>query len=149
VFRRFSKIYLTALRVKDKETLAGDERPKLAIEQFEKIFETPSFQQQRSLECAAKTGTQGAASGLSLRGLSGSDPHILYRREKLCGLMVDDVVFDNGPIPYIHIAPNKQRRIKNPQSRRNIPLNPEVLRLSFCASQRRSNLERSIRRRRQ
>lgn len=45
--------------------------------------------------------------------------------------MIDDVIFDNGDIPYIHIAKNERRRIKNAQSQRNIPLHPEVLRLNF------------------
>ena len=53
------------------------------------------------------------------------------RREEFCGLAVDDVILDNGPIPYIHIAPNKIRRIKNKQSVRNSPVHPEVLRLGF------------------
>jgi integrase len=52
------------------------------------------------------------------------------RREETCGLCIDDVVTD-GPIPYIHIRPNEFRRIKNPQSVRNIPLHPELLRLNF------------------
>ncbi len=53
------------------------------------------------------------------------------RREEFCGLTVDDVILDNGPIPYIHIAPNKICRIKNKQSVRNSPLHPDVLRLGF------------------
>lgn len=44
--------------------------------------------------------------------------------------MVDDVVID-GSIPYIHVEANAQRRIKNCQSQRNIPLHLEVLRLNF------------------
>jgi hypothetical protein len=47
--------------------------------------------------------------------------------------MVDDVILDNGDIPYLHIAKKEQRRIKNPQSQRNVPLHPEVLRLNFIA----------------
>jgi len=62
-------------------------------------------------------------------------PMLLYylggRREEFCGLAVDDVILDNGPIPYIHIAPNAIRRIKNAQSVRNAPLPSELLRLGF------------------
>jgi integrase len=62
-------------------------------------------------------------------------PLMLYyqggRREEFCGLAVEDVILDNGPLPYIHIAPNKFRRIKNAQSVRNSPLHPETLRLGF------------------
>jgi len=53
------------------------------------------------------------------------------RREEFCGLSPEDVIVDNGPIPYIHLAPNTIRRLKNPQSRRNVPLHPEVVRLRF------------------
>ena len=52
------------------------------------------------------------------------------RREEFCGLTPSDIVVDNGPIPYIHL-PNKLRRLKNPQSKRNVPLHPEVVRLGF------------------
>jgi len=44
---------------------------------------------------------------------------------------VDDVIIDNGDIPYIHIAPNAFRRIKNLQSVRNLALHPEIIRLGF------------------
>ncbi|SHH72839.1 hypothetical protein [Bradyrhizobium erythrophlei] len=64
-------------------------------------------------------------------------PILIYytgcRREELCGAMVDDVIFDNGEIPYLHIAKNEGRRIKNAQSQRNIPLHPEAIRLNFLA----------------
>lgn len=40
--------------------------------------------------------------------------------------MVDDVIFNNGDMPYLHIAKNERRRIKNAQSQRNIPLHPEL-----------------------
>lgn len=53
------------------------------------------------------------------------------RREEYCGLDVVDIICDNGPIPYIHIAPNEFRRIKNEQSVRNVPLHPELIRLGF------------------
>ena len=62
-------------------------------------------------------------------------PILIYytgcRREELCGLMVDDVIVDNGDIAYLHIAKNERRRIKNAQSQRNIPLHSEVIRLNF------------------
>lgn len=53
------------------------------------------------------------------------------RREEYCGLTVDDVIEDNGPIPYIRIEKNEVRRIKNRASRRNNPLHPELVRLNF------------------
>ncbi|ODT83330.1 MAG: hypothetical protein ABS76_02885 [Pelagibacterium sp. SCN 64-44] len=53
------------------------------------------------------------------------------RREEYCGLAVGDIITDNGDIPYIHIAPNAFRRIKNLQSVRNLALHPEIVRLGF------------------
>jgi hypothetical protein len=45
--------------------------------------------------------------------------------------MTDDVIEDNGAYPYLHIAKNKFRRIKNGQSKRNIVIHPELIRLGF------------------
>jgi len=56
--------------------------------------------------------------------------YTLGRREELCGLDVDDVLEENG-IPYIFIRPNSHRTVKNPQSKRRIPLIGEVVRLGF------------------
>jgi integrase len=62
-------------------------------------------------------------------------PMLIYycggRREEFCGLMVEDVIEDNGFLPYLHIAKNSQRRIKNLQSQRNVPVHPELIRLGF------------------
>lgn len=46
-------------------------------------------------------------------------------------MMTDDVIEDNGAYPYLHIAKNKFRRIKNGQSKRNIVIHPELIRLGF------------------
>ncbi|MGO9770307.1 MAG: DUF6538 domain-containing protein [Roseiarcus sp.] len=54
----------------------------------------------------------------------------LMRREEACGLMIADVHFD-APIPYFDIAPNKYRRLKNSQSKRKVPIHPELLRLGL------------------
>jgi hypothetical protein len=45
--------------------------------------------------------------------------------------MTDDVIEGNGEHPYLHIAKNKFRRIKNGQSKRNIVIHPELIRLGF------------------
>lgn len=64
-------------------------------------------------------------------------PILIYytgaRREELCGAMVDDVILDRFNMPYIHIAKNEQRRIKNVRSQRNIPFHAELIRLGFVA----------------
>lgn len=128
------KIDLVKLRSKGKKKRARDERAKLPIEKAEAIFRTPPFNNCAAWDRLAEPGpeTPRQIFHCALYFV----PILIYytgcRREELCGLMVDDVVLDNGPIPYIHIAKNKQRRIKNPQSQRNVPLNPEVLRLNFA-----------------
>ncbi len=53
------------------------------------------------------------------------------RREEYCGLAVDDVVTDNGGVPYVHVCVNEFRRLKNVQSIRNLALHPELIRLNF------------------
>ncbi|MCY1644065.1 DUF6538 domain-containing protein [Methylorubrum sp. SL192] len=52
------------------------------------------------------------------------------RREKICGLHVDDVGELDG-VAYIDIRRNQTRRVKNDQSVRYIALHPEILRLGF------------------
>jgi len=44
--------------------------------------------------------------------------------------MVADVVFD-AAIPHFDIRPNKYRRLKNPQSKRKVPILPELIRLDL------------------
>ena len=56
----------------------------------------------------------------------------LMRREEICGLMIVDVHFD-APVPYFDVVRNKYRRLKNPQSKRKIPIHPELLRLGLRA----------------
>ena len=62
-------------------------------------------------------------------------PMLLYytgaRRDEICGLTCNDVFLD-AEIPYIHVRKNTQRRIKNAQSKRRIPVHSELLRLGFA-----------------
>lgn len=53
------------------------------------------------------------------------------RREEYCGLEITDVVTDNGALPYLHVGFNRIRRLKNPQSIRNLCIHPELIRLRF------------------
>lgn len=53
------------------------------------------------------------------------------RRDEYCGLAAIDVFTDDGPHPYLHIVENKFRRLKTPQSRRNLALHSELIRLGF------------------
>lgn len=53
------------------------------------------------------------------------------RREEYWWLMTDAVIERDSVHPYLHIAKNKFRRIKNGQSKRNIVIHPELIRLGF------------------
>ncbi|MDF0492254.1 DUF6538 domain-containing protein [Bradyrhizobium yuanmingense] len=129
------QIKLVDLRSKGKKKRARDERAKLPFEQAAAIFRTPPFNNCAAWDCLNEPGPDG------LRQLFHCAlyfvPILIYytgcRREELCGLMADDVILDNGAIPYLHIAKNERRRVKNPQSQRNIPLHSELLRLNFVA----------------
>jgi integrase len=128
------KIDLSRLRTKSNQKRRGrDERPKLPIESALAIYRTPPFNNCASWDSLGEPGLPGARQifHCALYFV----PILIYytgcRREELCGMMVDDVIVDNGDIPYLHIAKNERRRIKNAQSQRNIPLHPEVIRLNF------------------
>jgi integrase len=129
-------INLTKLRAKSrgKNKRARDERAKLPIDSAKAIFQTPPFINSAGWDDLGKWGDEGDAQifHCALYFV----PILIYymgaRREELCGAMVDDVVVEReGCRPYIHIAANEQRRIKNAQSKRNIPLHPELIRLGF------------------
>ncbi|MCK1616392.1 tyrosine-type recombinase/integrase, partial [Bradyrhizobium sp. 159] len=129
-------IDLTKLRAKgrNKNTRARDERKKLPIERATSIFQTAPFINCAGWDDLGKWGEEGAARVFHCALYF--VPILIYytgaRREELCGAMADDVIFDReGCRSYIHIAANEQRRIKNPQSKRNIPLHPELIRLGF------------------
>jgi integrase len=128
-------IDLTAFRAKGKKRRARDERAKLPLEQAAAIFRTPPFNNCAGWDALASPGPEGLQQVFHCALYF--VPILIYftgcRREELCGLMVDDVILDNGETPYLHIARNEQRRIKNAQSQRNVPLHPEVLRLNFVA----------------
>ena len=61
------------------------------------------------------------------------------RRDEICGLCCNDVVINDvvidaqiPEIPHIHIRANVQRKIKNDQSDRILPIHGEILRLGFA-----------------
>nr|WP_145987041.1 tyrosine-type recombinase/integrase [Bradyrhizobium vignae] len=134
--KSLESIDLTKLRAKSrsKNKRARDERRKLPIDSAKAIFQTPPFINCAGWDDLGKWGEQGGA--LIFHCALYFVPILIYysgaRREELCGAMVDDIIFDReGCIPYIHIGANEQRRIKNAQSKRNIPLHPELIRLGF------------------
>jgi integrase len=107
----------------------------LPFEQAASIFRTPPFNNCAAWDRLDEPGPDGLHQlfHCALYFV----PILIYytgcRREELCGLTVDDVILDSGPTPYLHIAKNQRRRIKTPQSQRNVPLHAEVLRLNFVA----------------
>jgi integrase len=125
------EIDITALRSrKNKGGRARDKRAKMPANVMTRVFHAAPF-----VGCAAwDRPYEFKEGGLVFHRASYYGPMLLNytggRREEICGLCIDDVVTD-GPIPYIHIAQNEFRRIKNPQSIRDIPLHPELLRLWF------------------
>lgn len=130
-----ARIDLTKFRVKGKKGRARNARAKLPLEQAAAIFRAPVFNNCAGWNALETPGSEGQS--LVFHCALYFVPILIFytgcRREELCGLMVDDVILDNGDIPYLHIAKNERRRIKNPQSQRNVPLHPEVLRLNFVA----------------
>lgn len=129
-------IDLTKLRAKSrgKNKRARDERAKLPIDSAKAIFLTAPFSNCAGWENLGTWGEQGRSQVFHCALYF--VPILIYytgaRREELCGAMVDDIIFDREDCrPYIHIAANAQRRIKNAQSKRNIPIHPELIRLGF------------------
>jgi integrase len=131
--RSLAEIDLSKFSAKGKKGRARDERPKLGLDQAMAIFQAPPFHNCAAWNALGEPGPEGAQQIFHC-ALYFVPMLIFYtgcRREELCGAMVNDVILDNGELPYIHIASNDQRRIKNIQSRRNVALHPEVLRLNF------------------
>lgn len=110
-----------------------DERLKLPLARIENLFKQPPFVNCAGWDRLSEEGADGQS--LVYHGALYFIPMMIYygggRREEYCGLMIEDVVEDNGSYPYLHIAKNKYRRIKNAQSKRNIVLHPEIIRLGF------------------
>jgi integrase len=131
--KALGEIDVSKLRTSGPKKRARDARPKLQLEKLDTIFQTPPFNNCADWNLPDRQGPEGVKQ-IFHRALYFVPILIYYtgcRREELCGALVDEVILDHGSIPYIHIAKNEQRRIKNPQSQRNIPLHPELIRLGF------------------
>lgn len=116
---------------------ARDDRPPTRQEDLRLLFELPTFN--GSLPHAGGKGRRV----LNLRFTPGDSivhdafywvpPMVYYfgaRREEICKLIPSDFHFD-CPVPYVRIDFTETGRIKNGQSRRNLPLHPELLRLGI------------------
>jgi integrase len=111
-----------------KKGRARDERNPFSLEDLAAIFRQPPWTGCESLDNRLVPGAMIYHDALSIVPYFAR--YTLGRREELCGLDVDDVLEENG-IPYIFIRPNEHRTLKNPQSKRRIPLIDEVVRLGF------------------
>ncbi|WP_369426474.1 DUF6538 domain-containing protein [Bradyrhizobium ottawaense] len=129
-----SKLKITKLRViNNTDERERDERLKLPLPKIKNLFNQPPF-----VNCAGwnRLSEEGAPNeSLVFHGALYFVPMLMFygggRREEYCGLMTGDVIETNGEHPYLHIAKNKFRRIKNAQSKRNIVIHPELIRLGF------------------
>lgn len=111
-----------------KKGRARDERNPFSPEDLAAIFRQPPWTGCESLESRLVLGPMIYHDALSIAPYLAR--YTLGRREELCGLDVEDVLEEDG-IPYIFIRPNEHRTLKNPQSKRKIPLVDEVVRLGF------------------
>ncbi|ABE61758.1 hypothetical protein Nham_0896 [Nitrobacter hamburgensis X14] len=129
------KLKVTKLRAIDgADERERDERLKLPLSKIEDLFAQPPFVNCADWNRQSKEGAAGKS--LVFHGALYFIPMLIFygggRREEYCGLMTSDVIDDNkGAYPYLHIAKNKFRRIKNGQSKRNIVIHPELIRLGF------------------
>jgi integrase len=128
------KLKVTKLRAIDgTDERERDERLKLPLSKIEDLFAQPPFVNCAGWDRQSKQGAAGEA--LVFHGALYFIPMLIFygggRREEYCGLMTDDVIEGNGAHPYLHIAKNRFRRIKNGQSKRNIVIHPELIRLGF------------------
>lgn len=126
-------IDIKSLAPKEKKSgRTRDDREKLKENLVAELFRQPPFINCANWKKQHLVGLEGQQ--LIYHGALYFVPMLIYygggRREEYCGLLVDDVITDNG-IPYIHVSWNDQRRIKNDQSSRNIVLHSELIRLGF------------------
>lgn len=111
---------------------ARDERPIPDQTMIEPLFQQPVYQGCRSWDAPFEQGNdiyhRAAYFGPLFAYYQG------MRREEFCGLMAADImtVTKSGDhIAHIRVLDNDVRRLKNPQSRRFLPLHPELQRLGL------------------
>jgi len=118
---------VSGLRSKKKGSGRG-ERARFTTDELRLIFNLPIW-----------NGCEGVDARLSRGELLFHDASYwapmlaLYhgpRREEYCGLLVSEVEAD-AEIPAIRIEPNFVRGLKNPESKRRIPIHTELIRLGF------------------
>lgn len=120
-------ISLTSLRAR-KKTRDRDDRDAFTPDDLSSIFRHPVWTGCEGERRRRATGDCVIHDGLYWAPLLAH--YGLMRREEVCGLMQDDVVL-NADVPYFDLRPNKYRSLKNPQSKRKVPIHPELLRLGL------------------
>ena len=118
---------VSGLRSKKKGSGRG-ERARFSTDELRLLFNLPIW-----------NGCDGENSRLSPGELTFHDASYwgpmlaLYhgpRREEYCGLLVSEVEAD-AEVPAIRIEPNFVRGLKNADSKRRVPIHPELIRLGF------------------
>ncbi|WP_311925023.1 site-specific integrase [Microvirga sp. 3-52] len=118
---------LTTLRAR-KKGRDRDDRAVFTAADLMTVFDLPVWRGCRGEGARLEPGTVVVHDGLYWAPLIAA--YSLMRREEICGLMIADIHFDGG-IPYFEVRPNKYRRLKNAQSKRKLPIHPELLRLGL------------------
>jgi integrase len=119
---------LTTLRAR-KKGRDRDDRAAFTAADLTTVFDLPVWRGCRGEGARLEPGKAVVHDGLYWAPLIAA--YSLMRREEICGLMVADVHFE-GAIPYFEVRPNKYGRLKNAQSKRKLPIHPELLRLGLC-----------------
>lgn len=121
-------INLTVLRARKRDR-DRDKRPAFARAELEALFRSPVFCGSASEEERFEPGNLVVHDSLYFAPMIAT--YAMMRREEICGLMIEDVVLDH-PVPHFEVRQNKYRRLKNAQSRRLLPIHPELLRLGLA-----------------
>ena len=107
---------------------AKDEREAFTPDDVTRIFSGPVWQGCKSAKRRREPGTLIVQDWLYWVPLiavySGA------RREEICGLETADISAVDG-VPVLHIRPNARRGLKNPQSKRIIPVHSHLIELGF------------------
>jgi len=110
---------------------AREERGKFTTQEMHEIFKLPIWTGTESEDERYKPGDavfHDAAYWVPIvASYSGA------RREEICGLLLNEVELDfDIDLPCLCVRVSQVRGIKNPQSKRRVPLHPELLRLGFA-----------------
>jgi len=116
-----------ALRIKRKKRARSD-RPPFTFEDLQRLFAHPIWSGCKGIARRNLPGTTVIKDGLYWV------PLVLARTgarlEEIAGLRTVEAVTDH-PIPHLQVRPNENRRLKNDQSARDVPLHPDLIALGF------------------